>query len=338
MQIVSNSAHIIQAFDHVWADCAAGTRPTPVQPLLSCSILVSADSPIALLRLRSPAPLLLADILRFQLKYVFLGDARKCVEIDPPADGWRGFATIAEPDRPIMLARGNAALVDLNPERLWVVRNCLVAATLRLQPAIIAVHAGSAAIEGQGVLFVGPSGSGKTTLALAMAARGHDCFGDNVAIVRPASGELLPFRRIGYVRTGPRAAALDALLQARGAVPDCAADHPDEEPRIPLRIRQFFPGCEDRAVKLRHVFFLRGTAESTAVAAIDLGFDGFDDLLRPMTFDGVVAPSWGATTGDWVMRHLRLVDAFRKVRCYHLVAGPPDEAADSIERIVLEDC
>jgi serine kinase of HPr protein (carbohydrate metabolism regulator) len=57
-------------------------------------------------------------------------------------------------------------------------------------------------MRGQGLLLVGPKGSGKTTISLALAARGHDFLGDEMAGVRIGSLELVPVRRSLAVRDG----------------------------------------------------------------------------------------------------------------------------------------
>lgn len=57
------------------------------------------------------------------------------------------------------------------------------------------IHAALAAMEGAGVLIAGPSGAGKTTLVAGLALRDYDYVTDEIVVVDPETGGVLPFPR-----------------------------------------------------------------------------------------------------------------------------------------------
>jgi hypothetical protein len=141
------------------------------------------------------------------------------------------------------------------------------------------------------------------------------------------------------VRDGPRAALVEALIKAHGAVPTGGDDRLGIEPRIPFRVTEFLPSRSpiEQAVKLRFAFFLRGRGDHPSFEEFRLTDDDFETVLKPLTYDAVVATSWGSTPGSWLIKHLQLRRALQSVRCFHVDAGTPDATADAIERIVKED-
>ncbi len=57
------------------------------------------------------------------------------------------------------------------------------------------MHAGLSAREGEGILIAGPSGAGKSTLVGGLALLGYDYITDEMVIVDPGTGKILPFAR-----------------------------------------------------------------------------------------------------------------------------------------------
>ncbi|MCC6174180.1 MAG: hypothetical protein IT305_02655 [Chloroflexi bacterium] len=77
------------------------------------------------------------------------------------------------------------------------------------------LHAGAVARDGRGMLLPGASGSGKSTLTAGLVAAGFALASDEVAMLDPATLELLPFARSVSVKAGARsvlAPAYPALL------------------------------------------------------------------------------------------------------------------------------
>jgi len=329
----TNCANIATGMRDVWGDCAIADPSFPPSTKLVCSLFALRGSAVLRLSVQEPAQLSAATIASDLLKYLYQGNAEKYVEVTSTQAEWRAFAAVSDPCRPVILANGGQMLVDLQAEASRFLPYFLIGAVLRLQRNVIAVHAGSVVIKGNGVLIAGPSRSGKTTQSLALAARGHRFLGDNIAALRPASGELLPVCRTGFIRTGPRAQTIDALLRANGtAFGDSVGNA-----QIPFRVAQFFPQRPARPTPLRYAFFLRDMAGSAAVHAFSPDLADFETVLRPLTFDCAVATSWGSTAGEWWMRHLRLQRALSKVRCYYLDSGEPDATAELIEQTVMEE-
>jgi hypothetical protein len=63
-------------------------------------------------------------------------------------------------------------------------------------------HAGAVAMDGRGILLPGPSGSGKSTLVAGLMRSGFTYLSDEVAVVDPATGDLLPFAKSLCVKAG----------------------------------------------------------------------------------------------------------------------------------------
>ncbi len=57
------------------------------------------------------------------------------------------------------------------------------------------IHSAVLECDGRTMLLIAPPGSGKSTLAAAMSVRGWRLFSDEMALVRPADGRLIPIPR-----------------------------------------------------------------------------------------------------------------------------------------------
>jgi hypothetical protein len=69
------------------------------------------------------------------------------------------------------------------------------------------VHAGVVALDGRGVILVGESGSGKTSTVAALVRRGARYLSDEVALLDPAAGAVIPFLVPMAVKSWTRKAA-----------------------------------------------------------------------------------------------------------------------------------
>lgn len=332
LQIESNCSSVIDVFGDVYGDCSVAS-PEAGKLRVSYSIFSISDPPLALLSFREGQPPKAVEHALSLLQYQHLGSEKKYLEVSSPVPGWRLIARADAAEQPMLAASPNHVLVDrtLEPWRFTV--NYLVSTVMSLQRDVAFVHAGSAGVRGMGVLLAGPSRAGKTTLSLALASHGHSFFGENVAAIRKSTKELLPFRRMGYVRSGPRALAVDDSLRKRPREPELVdLGASGTEARIPVRISELFPGAGCQPVPLGSAYFLRRFAQRPAVEAFTPSLADVEKTLKPLSYDYTVAASWGPTPGNFLVKYLGIIGLLSTIPCYHLDVGPPDETANLIEK------
>jgi hypothetical protein len=78
-------------------------------------------------------------------------------------------------------------------------------------------HAGAVAMGGRGILLPGPSGSGKSTLVAGLMRSGFRYLSDEVAVVDPVTGDLLPFAKSLCVKAGAQPVLAPLYPQLAGA-------------------------------------------------------------------------------------------------------------------------
>ena len=81
------------------------------------------------------------------------------------------------------------------------------------------VHAGVVACGETGVMLPAGSGSGKTTLVSALVAAGCRDLSDEVAVIDPAAGALLPFAKSLYIRAASREVLASTYPELRADTP-----------------------------------------------------------------------------------------------------------------------
>jgi hypothetical protein len=216
---------------------------------------------------------------------------------------------------------GNHALVDCG--KLWqpFIANYAVNRVLRLQREILFFHAASIGLDGQGVMIIGPKASGKTTIALALAARGHDFLGDEMAAVHRETRSMLPFRRAVSIRPGPCARRVGEHL-TRCQYP--VERFPDGAERTLVNVANMLPQAGASPATLGSVLFLRHFADRPVAEPFAFSLEHFK-MISPLA-----CSMWGMPTGARMMDLSRLL---RGVRCYHLDPGDPDETADLVEQV-----
>jgi hypothetical protein len=69
----------------------------------------------------------------------------------------------------------------------------VVGTLVTLLTRLLFVHAGVVALEGRGMILVGESGSGKTSTVAAFLRRGATYLSDEVALLDPTAGAVIPF-------------------------------------------------------------------------------------------------------------------------------------------------
>jgi hypothetical protein len=215
--------------------------------------------------------------------------------------------------------------VDLD-EREFAV-HCIVGVVQSLQAGVLFVHAASVGVAGVGALLIGSSGGGKSTIALTLARRGHLFLGDDVAAVRRATGEVIPFPRSAGLREGPVARALEERVRASRHV-TAAGRHGTF--RTLVRVSDLFPASVSGPLPLRFAFLLDGFADRAAITAYRPQVE--DAMrLRPLALRGI-------SPGRDLMSLLVVIDLLSRLRCYLVQLGSPEETATLVEAAMEESC
>jgi hypothetical protein len=235
-----------------------------------------------------------------------------------PLAGWH---VVTADDGPPILAMSDGRILARR-RGAWegFVGSLAVNRVLRLQRDSVFLHAAAVAIGGAGLLMTGPKGGGKTTLALALAARGHAFFGDEMTGVRLGSRELIPLRRAASVRDGPRARAVDQALQGRTVTTD---RFPDGSRRARVPVGRLFPQAALRPAMLRHVVVLRRLGAAPRLESFIPG----PEHLRYIS--PLACSLWDLPPARRAMQILSLLAG---VQCSFLDVGTPEATADLLQR------
>lgn len=220
--------------------------------------------------------------------------------------GWH----VADFDHPVGSVaygpQGLAATLDSPWEALFA--SVAVNRALSAQPQIMFFHGAAVRVNGRGVLLLGESGSGKTSVSLALAARGHDFYGDDIVGVRLDSRSIVPVRRAAHVRTGP-------------AAPDVAQTVGD---RRLVDVSQHFPQAGSAATVLDVLVCLRHFTAQTQVTP-------FVPTARDLRW---VTPHVGSLyAGPLAHRTMRVVSLFSTSTCFFLDSASPASAASALEEL-----
>jgi hypothetical protein len=221
----------------------------------------------------------------------------------------------------LLTANGAHVLVDARQSWQPLMATCAMNWVMRMQRDVLFFHSAAVGIGGAGVLIAGDKGSGKSTLSMALAAKGHEFLGDEIAAVRPRTLEVSPFRRAVSVRSGPQSPRVEQLLRNT-----CVTEQfPDGTTRRRAEAGKLFPREVAHSLPLRWIFFLlsfedRPRAEAFIPRSADLR------MLAPMpcTF-------WGASPAPPIMEVAKLLS---NANCYLLHPGLPEETAGLVEEIV----
>jgi hypothetical protein len=303
-------------FRNVYADCAT-QAPFPLEiPRIRCSVRSTTLPYISHIRFEDPEPL---DALTFT-RTNFPSEDYSQSTADVP--GWRFLVHKDSPDEPVIGFRGAEALVNRRMRWQPFVANLAVHRLLRLQRHMLFFHAAALAVSGDGLLLVGEKGTGKTTTSLFLAAQGHQLLSDEFGAVCSSSHELVPFRRALSIREGPLPESVREKLR-QGPF---ASEHlPDGTTRLRGPIGSLFPVDPAPRVPLKCIFFLRGFAAAPAAkrCIVERKHVSWLRLLGCCLY--------GASHKR---RALQLLTVLSRCRTYELTAGPPQETADFIEKVM----
>lgn len=311
--IESDDSTLRERFRRIYGECLSGYGPkTGVR--LHCRVQRRDGVPGLCVTFTGPGETTLVDFI------LDLFRGRGYVELHVSAPGWRAIGLEGR-SNPILISKGNHLLVDAAEPWQPLIANAAVNWAMSMQPDVLFFHAATVGIGDAGVLIIGAKGSGKTTLSMALASRGHDFLGDEIAAVRTRTNELLPMRRAVSIRPGLRAATVEQTLRERRYP---AEEFPDGSTRVRVEPGEFFPATQQRSLLLRSIFFLRAFEDHARVESFVPGVDDLK-LLAPLPccFSGT------SLAGPF-MRVARLLSS---VHCYRLYPGLPDETACLVERI-----
>ena len=191
---------------------------------------------------------------------------------------------------------------------------------MRQQSELVFLHAASVAIAGRGLVLCGEKGAGKSTLSLALAARGHQFLGDEIAAVDPLGRMLLPFRRRASLRLGPQGQRVEQWLARHPAERETLADG---SVRDRVQVSAMFGASPPQPVPLAAAFFIGPRAARPALRRIDFEWQDLPHVSP------LAATMSSRPAGERALCFLKL---FRSVPCHGLQpGGTPDETADLIE-------
>lgn len=318
---------LLETFPHLYGDCAISSPPAPGVAAVRCTMRRSYEPPLVVLTFAEGAP---ADPAAAAYNLLRPTQAVPPFRVwDSPLAGWRLAGGSAGP----VLAACDAHVLlhpKLIPPEFLV--EYLVGITLGAQHWTLPIHGASLQVGQAGVVLVGASHAGKTTTALHLAARGHTLLGDEIALIRLASGEIVPFRRAVNIRPGPHGRALAAALGLAGDAEDSSST---PHWAGSYRITELFPDRPAGPTPLRAVFFLSGFADRPSLDRFELALD-HDDVIGWITTPEIAYCSWGVAPARRALRLMALRQMLSGIPCWLLKAGSPRDTVELIERTVEE--
>jgi len=184
------------------------------------------------------------------------------------------------------------------------------------------LHAGAVARAGRGAVLVGPKNSGKTTLSLALASRGFDLLGEEIAALREPDFEILPLRRAALIKTGPSSSRGRRVLEN---LPELSMDLPDGTARRRVSLARF--STNSTSASLDSIIFLGEKGPKPILRRVPAS----RSLLKRLV--PLQSQLWGPVLANTVKQQLAVLT---QTVCYTLESGPPDETADLVARTLEE--
>jgi hypothetical protein len=307
LDVVGDHRTLLDELDLRYGDCVAGPTPAP-GPHIRCH--VTSDAGVTTLSLSHLRP---AELV--ELASCLLRPDRRWRRLVARAGTRPGSPCLVDTggrERPFLVAEESSVVVQEVSGPRSFLADLLIGAVQHAQPDIAFMHASSVAVAGAGALLTGPSRSGKTTLALAAARQGHGVLGDDVAALRLAHAELVPYRRSASIRNGMPTAGAGTLVRLSKIV-----------------------GPPSGPMPLQGVFVLSGFARTAKVTPLPPG-PARHAALTSLGHEETVWTSWGPSRGRQLLRFLALVDVLDEAPCWRLTVGSPEASVDLIERTLEE--
>ena len=322
VDVVSDFEPLLEELDAFYGDCADSKFPGAACHLRFTATLLRGSQLLSLS----------FDGARFQdLLDIALGPYRflrrqPCVVAAGPGPGWRVLLNANTPGIFLVASDTRIALINLAEAPPEFVTDCIVSVAQSAQSGVLFLHAASVGINGAGALLLGASQAGKSTNALALAWRGHAFLGDDMAAVRLATREVLPFAKSAGLREGPLAQMLGARVQACRHVRTSGRDG---ILRNVLRVSDLFPGSGSGPLPLRFAFVLDGLKDTAKISPLKPGYGDLMRLRSMVVID--TNPAWGRSPGRDLMQLLTVLDLLSGLRCYLVELGSTEETASLIE-------
>ena len=326
LEVSAGEPSILDSVRAHYGDCEQVSLDRANLPFIRCVVNAGSPSSLIAIHFLHKQPLDLAKIA--------LGLSHPPNNSPPYAISdaqWAGWSLIGGADRTVVATCRTGLLVDPTGVAEDFVADYLIAATLRAQPDLMVLHAAALQTGSGGAILTGASHAGKTTTAMHLASRGHRLLGDEMAVIRLGSRELLPLRRSLSLRAGPRSRALVSALQRA---------RPGEEHFLrgdigSLRISELFFESGDEPVELKAAFFLNGFSEHPAIEPFYITMND-ENAFDHMSANDVASISWGFEPRRRALRLLALKQLMGHLQCWNLIVGSPDETARLIESTMEE--
>jgi hypothetical protein len=329
LELESEPRDFLDAFAERWSDCIV-PAPAAGVPTIRCSARALDGS--SLLALTFAGNALTDPLAATGTPVRMLRHLARYAQQDGPAPGWRMLVDRDDPRRLLAAGDRSRLVIDLDEAPVEFAFDALIGIVQSAQRQVLFLHAASFGIGGAGALLIGAGQSGKSTTALALGARGHLVLGDDVAAIRTASRELLPFRKTLSLRSGPHLSPFEARLSA---VRHTLVVDPRGATRTLVSIGALFPAARAQVLPLRFAFVLGGFASQPRLTAFQPGVSSVADLK------GVVCeslPAWGLSPGRDLMRFLGVISVLSELDCHRIELGTPQATAATIEAVMETTC
>lgn len=326
LEVVTDFQALRNELEGIYGDCAI-PRPVPGSCRVRCTATAVPGLPLLAVSFDTPRPPDLIGAARSPYRFRRHPDY---VEAAGPLPGWRALVSGQASHRLFLGANGRQALVNLDEAPPESVADWIVCVAQSVQTGVLFLHAATVGVHGSGALIIGRTGGGKSTTALAVARRGHVFLGDDVAAVRLATREVLPFPKSAGLREGSLARALEPRVRACRHM---RARNRFGTERTLVRVSDLFPGSVSGPLPLRFAFVLDALADRAAIADFRPGL-GERARLQPLVTD--TSAAWGLSPGRDLMLFLSVVNLLSGLRCHLVQRGSPDETAQVIESVMME--
>lgn len=322
LEVVSDYEPLFHELEAVYGDCG-GLEHAGGACRIRCTVTLLRSSPLLSLSfdgapVRDPVEIALVPY-RFRRHQPY-------VETPSPISGWRLVVNANAGNRLLIASDARTALINLDQAPPEFVLDCIVGVMQSAQSGVLFLHAASVGIAGSGALLIAPSCGGKSTTALSLASRGHDFLGDDVAAIRLATREILPFPKSAGLREGPLARILDARVRASRHV-RISGRH--GIPRTIVRVSDLFPWSKNGPLPLRFAFVLDRLTDAATITPLQPSFRELKRLRKMVVMETM--SSWGMSPGRDLMQLLIVINVLSDLRCYLVELGSIEETASLIE-------
>ena len=326
VEILSDYKPLLRELEDVYGDCEVAREPSAGELKIACTgTLVRGGRLLALTfvgeELRHPIEIALGP-------YRFLR-RQPYVEAPVQIPGWRSLESAEPGNQALIASNGRTVIIDLEQAPPEFVLDCIVGIVQAAQKGTLFLHAASVGIAGSGALVFAPSFGGKSTMALALALRGHAFLGDDVAAVRLATREVLPFPKSAGIRDGPLKSTLAERLET------CRQVHAPGRHRILRRLvrsSELFPWSRSGPLPLRFAFLLDGFGDVAKITPYEPKLSELKRLRSMVVMDTM--SSWGMSPGRDLMLLLTVQRLLSSLRCFLVEHGSPEQTASLIERTI----